>query len=127
MGSPVQNTMWAWVAFHDNISNSVDPDWLSSEELAHLDMAAKLMLHGTKALAAHNCALVQPRWKTRPKLHTMWHINDDAQRATGTRALSGLSRRKSAWAKLPLLPAQFMQQQSTQGLWSDGACNLLMS
>ena len=72
--------MWAWVAFYGSICNSVDHDWLSSGELAHLDMAAKLMLHGTKALAAHNCALVQPRWKTRPKLHTMWHINDDAQR-----------------------------------------------
>ena len=71
--------MWAWAQIFEIMTTSVDPDWLNTEELARLDAASNLMLHGMKVLGRKNAEVSRPRWKCRPKLHSMWHVNQTAQ------------------------------------------------
>ncbi len=73
------SVLWAWVEFFQLAGHPADPDWYSEEELKRLDVSTGLILHGAKVLTSLNCAASRPRWKFRPKLHQMWHINDNAQ------------------------------------------------
>ena len=47
--------MWAWAQIFEIMTTSVDPDWLNTEELARLDAASNLMLHGMKVLGRKKC------------------------------------------------------------------------
>ena len=71
--------MWSWAEIVEVIGNSEDPDWLNTAELKRLDDATNLLLHGTKVLGRQNAENALPRWKCRPKLHSMWHVNHTAQ------------------------------------------------
>ena len=72
--------MWAWVEFWHICGHSADPDWYSAEELRRLQLATDLILHGCKVLGEINFGSAA-RWKCRPKLHHIWHINDFAQQS----------------------------------------------
>ena len=71
---------WAWKTFFE-ICSSADPDWLNAGELASLDACTKVLILGSNKLAQINSALSKPRWKIRPKLHSMWHLNSDCQQS----------------------------------------------
>ena len=70
--------LWSWVEVF-RICLTSDPDFLSSAQLKQLDDAVAILLHGSKALASQSAAALEPRWKLRPKLHTIMHINQDSQ------------------------------------------------
>ena len=73
------SVMWGWVEFLHLAGHPVDPDWYCAEELRRLDLSCKLILHGCKVLTTLNFLVGKPRWKGRPKLHQLWHVNDNAQ------------------------------------------------
>ena len=70
--------LWAWVAMFD-ICLSSDPDFLTPAEAKQFDDATGILLHGSKVLARLCASDSVARWKLRPKLHTIWHINQDVQ------------------------------------------------
>ena len=71
--------VWAWGEFYHVCSYAKDPDFLDAVELGRLDSATTVLLHGSKVLSNFNSSRGAARWKMRPKLHTMQHINQDAQ------------------------------------------------
>ncbi len=73
------NVMWGWVEFFEVAGNTEDRDFMNATELQRLDSACKLILHGSSKLARINCEAGKARWKTIPKLHQVYHLNDNAQ------------------------------------------------
>ena len=71
--------LWGWVEFFHLAGHPSDPNWYDAEELLRLDVATGLILQGSKVLANLNYEASKPRWKARPKLHQLWHINQNAQ------------------------------------------------
>ena len=70
--------IWARVDFFA-VCFKADPDLLTPAELKRLDDATTFLVHGNKVLQSVNSGAGKARWKMRPKIHTMQHINDDAQ------------------------------------------------
>ena len=54
---------------------------MSDAELKRLDVAAKVIQHGTNNLAHMFARQAPPKlcWKNGLKMHHIWHINNDAQ------------------------------------------------
>ena len=71
--------IWGWTEMYEVSGNTEDNDFMSAAELARLDTATKLILHGTSALGRANFDAHKARWKTLPKLHQVWHLNAEAQ------------------------------------------------
>ena len=71
--------IWAWVEFYEVCQTAIDPDFLNPCELKRLDNATTVLMHSSKCLASINAAKGLARWKLRPKLHVLYHINRDAQ------------------------------------------------
>ena len=59
----------------------MDPDWYSDDELKRLGVATKVILHGAVVTVHANDSIGANRWKTRPKLHQVYHLNKNAQRS----------------------------------------------
>ena len=71
--------LWAWVSFSELCFNAADEDFLSTDELKRLDEIIRLLLHGSRTLSFFCAAEGLARWKLRPKMHTMFHVNKEAQ------------------------------------------------
>ena len=69
----------AWALMFDVASKTEEPDFHNEVELRRFNIACKLVLHGSNALAVANHRSRKARWKTRPKLHLIHHINSNAQ------------------------------------------------
>ena len=73
--------LFGWVDFFEVCGHTEDKDWLNPAELDRFDKSAQLIVHGMSSLARRNCEAGIPKWKTLPKLHQIYHINEDAQKS----------------------------------------------
>ena len=71
--------IWGWVGFCHVSGHPGNPGWYKPAELRRLNTAADLILHGSKVLTGLNFTACKARWKARPKLHQLWHVNENAQ------------------------------------------------
>lgn len=69
----------AWADFFHISAHTEDPNWMNDSELAKLQTATDIILHGTNALASMNAEIPKLRWKMRCKMHELYHVNEDAQ------------------------------------------------
>ena len=97
------SVLWAWVEWFEVALKSTNPDFLSTSELKRLDIATRLLILGSNSLAVANFDRSLPRWKLRPKLHCMLHLNDDCQRSKRSPRAFWSFKEEESMGKLSLL------------------------
>ena len=71
--------LFAWVDVFQLCFEAPDPDFLTDDELKRLDQDVRLLMHGHRVLSNFHAAHCIARWNLRPKIHSMDHINKEAQ------------------------------------------------